>query len=105
MRVGAILIFFAVALIPQFARAENPPSRQQFGALQAVFDFCSKVDPTDEKQFDRQAKLLAHAMTQRAADEARLSEEYKQSYQTLKSLLNGLPTKGATAACVAITTP
>jgi hypothetical protein len=88
MRLRAVFLYVAVAFLPQLALAATPPG--EMGALQAVFDFCAKVDPSQRLDFDRQAKLLVKSLTAAQIAAMRQSSEYKRGYQMLAGILPGV---------------
>lgn len=102
MQVRRILCLFTAAGLSQLAHAEAPISTQALGAAQGVFDFCSRVDPRDDRQYDEQARLLLKGMSDRSVDEARRSEQYEQAKQIIESVLSELPMSDAVEACKGI---
>ena len=99
MRFRAVFLYVAVAFLPQLALAATPPG--EVGALQAVFDFCAKVDPSQRVDFDRQAKLLFTGLTAAQITAMRQSSEYKRGYHMLAGVLPGV--NQPVQACHAIT--
>ena len=98
-------LFFVVAAvaIPQLAHSQTHLSAQQFGAAQAVLDFCSKVDSGDKKQFTLLAKDLINGVSAGKLAQDRQSSDYLAAYSTLIGVLGELPAGGGTKACKAIT--
>jgi len=85
MRFRAVVGCFAIALLPQLALAARPPG--EVGALQAVYEFCAKVDPTGRQDYDRQADSLFSGLTPRQIVAMRQSTEYKRGHQMLAGIL------------------
>jgi hypothetical protein len=98
--VRAVVLWSVVAFLPQLALAAQPPG--EVGALQAVFDFCTKVDPKERHDFDRQADSLFKSLTPQQITAIRKSDEYKRGYHMLATVLPGLPNSEAVPACHAI---
>ena len=101
MKIRPVVLLCVAALIPQLALSETPPSSQQRGAVQAVVDFCSRVDPKDEKRFEDQAKVLLRNLKEDHSEVAQRSAEYQQAYRTIESVLNEFPLPDAVRACAA----
>jgi hypothetical protein len=91
-----------LVLLPQLALADVKPDNQELGALQAVFDFCGKVDSQQRPAFEAQADGLFRHMTKQQATTVRASGAYKQGYQTLTKVLGEMPKSDALPACKAI---
>jgi hypothetical protein len=102
MQLRYLVSLFAAAALPVLAQAQPPVSAPELGAAQGVFDYCSKVDPGNEKQFDRQAKLLFKGMTERSVQEARHSAAFQNAHKTLESVLAEIPLSDAIHACKSI---
>jgi hypothetical protein len=103
MRFSTVLSFVAMAVIAPVASSHEPPPKpRDLGAASAVFDFCSRVDHDDDKIFDAGSERLYHGMTRDEIERIRHSEEFRQAYSTLESVLKELPPNDARAACKAI---
>jgi hypothetical protein len=100
MKVRHFVCWCSVAALPQLALAAKPPG--ELGALQAVFDFCSKVDPAQQAAFDREAKAEYHGLTPNQIATIRSGSEYKRGYNLLSSALPTLTPSDATSGCVAL---
>jgi hypothetical protein len=98
--VRAVLLWSLVAFLPQLALAAPPPG--EAGALQAVFDFCTKVDPQERQDFDKQADSLFKGLRPRQIAAIRASAEYQRGYQMLAKVLPELTNSEAVPACHAI---
>jgi hypothetical protein len=86
--------------LPQLALATNPPG--EVGALQAVYDFCGKVDPAKRREFERNADALLTGLTPAQVAALRKSTEYKRGYHMLQGILPDLKNSDAVVACGAI---
>jgi hypothetical protein len=101
MNVRHVVWAAVVAAIPQLALAGT--SNEDLGALQAVHDFCTKIDPSHAKAYERQADALFAGLTPRQVSEIRGSSPYKSAYEALTGVLPELPKDAATVkACSAI---
>jgi hypothetical protein len=88
MKFRAGLLWMALTCLPQLALAARPPG--EVGALQAVYDFCAKIDPSQRGDFDRQADSLFRGLTAAEIAAMRHSGEYKRGYQMLAGILPGV---------------
>jgi len=100
MKVRHLVCWSALAALPQLALAADPPG--ELGALQAVYDFCAKVDPAQSKDFGNQAGLLFKGLTQRQINAIRGGAEYHRGYQMLTGILPELQKSDAVQGCQAI---
>jgi len=100
MRVRHFVCWCTVAALPQLALAARPPG--QLGALQAVFDFCSKVDPAQQAAFHTEAKDEYRGLTPNQIAAIRNGSEYKRGYNLLSSSLPNLKADDAKSGCVAL---
>ncbi len=99
MRFRTAVGCFAIALLPQLALAAPPG---EAGALQAVFDFCTKVDPAEGKNYDKQADALFKGLTPGQISSLRQSTEYQRGYRLLAGSLPEIKGHDAVLACQAI---
>jgi hypothetical protein len=100
MRFHAVLGCLVVAFLPQLVLAANPPG--QLGALRAVYDFCSKVDPSERRDFEKQAEGLVKGLSPAKIAALEKSTEYKRGYHMLQGILPELKGNDAVVACQAI---
>ena len=101
MRFRAVVSCFAIIVfLPQLALAARPAG--EIGALQAVFDFCVRVDPSEGKDFDKQAVSLFKGFTPAQIAALRKSTEYRRGYQLLAGSLLAFKGQDAVLACRAI---
>ena len=95
------VVWSLIAAFPQLALAGT--SSEDLGALQAVHDFCAKLDPSHAKGYEKQADALFHGLTPKQVLAIRGSSQYKTAYQSLTSVLPELPNDAATVkACSAM---
>jgi len=91
----------AVAALPRWGLAAE--SREEIGALQAVFSFCATLDPSHAKGYEKQGDVLSHGLTLQQLVQIRASAAYKDAYRSLGVALGELPDDAATIhACEAI---
>jgi len=102
MQFRYVLSFLTAVALAQLAQAQPPSNAHELGAAQAVFDFCSKVDPADAKLFDKQSKRLFQGLSEKSVDQVQMSHPYTDAHKTLESVLSELPLDAARAACKAI---
>jgi hypothetical protein len=101
MRFRAVVSCFAIiAFLPQLALAARPAG--EIGALQAVFDFCVRVDPSEGRDFDKQADSLFKGFTPAQVAALRKSTEYRRGYQLLVGSLSSFKGQDGVLACQAI---
>ena len=101
MRFRAVVSCFAtIAFLPQLALAAHPAG--EIGALQAVYDFCAKVDSNQSKDFEKQADSLFKGLTPAQIVALRKSTEYRRGYQLLAGSLPAFKGQDAVLACQAI---
>jgi len=101
MNVRHVMWAALVTAMPQLALAGS--SKEDLGALQAVHDFCTKLDPSHAKEYERQADALFAGLTAKRVSVIRGSSQYKSAYEALTSVLPELPKDAATVeACTAI---
>ena len=116
------VLLCAVALIPQFALAGNPPpnthggpvitqsikpktsapTAQEIGLVESVINFCAKVDPADKAQFERKGKQMLPKMSEDSLEAVRRRAEYHAAYNLIQTVLQGLSKTDATRNCLAI---
>ena len=97
---SVVWCFVTIAFLPQLALAARPAG--EIGALQAVFDFCVRVDPSEGKDFDKQAYSLFKGFTPAQVVALRKSTEYRRGYQLLAGSLPALKGQDGVLACQAI---
>jgi hypothetical protein len=78
------------------------PIAQDLGAVQAVVEFCSKLDPEDKRQFERQGKQAAPKISEDGAEAARRSADYHAAHGFVASVLRGLSAPDAARGCSGI---
>jgi hypothetical protein len=96
----AFLCLLAASALPTLAQAAASP--QTLGMEQGVFDFCSRVDPDDDRSFDRQAKLLWKGMSQDGIEHIRDSQGYSAGYKMILSIMGELSKSDAVRGCKVI---
>jgi len=93
----------ALALLSQIALAAEQPG--QIGAMQAIFDFCGKVDSSQRARFDLEAKAEYGGLTAGRIAALHKSSEYQRGYNLLSSVLPNLTANDAMSGCVALVSP
>jgi hypothetical protein len=93
------LFQLAAAQPPGNTRPQPAASAQSLGAALGVFDFCSKVDPQHEEQYERQGERLFRGMGDKTVEQLRNSAAFRDARRTLESVLSELPLDQVRAAC------
>lgn len=88
MRVRAVFPCLVAVLLPHLAQAAAPAG--ELGALQAVFDFCSKTDPGQKQDFERLGESMFAGLSPDRIARIRKSSEYARGYRMLTSVLPGV---------------
>jgi hypothetical protein len=101
MKYLRVACFSAVTLFPGLALAAALQPGQ-VGALQAVYDFCGKVDPSRHPSFDGEAKLLYGGSTSQQIAALRKGTEYQRGYSLYSSVLPNLSHGDAMTDCAAM---
>jgi hypothetical protein len=100
MRFSAVICCFTAVLLPQLALATTPPG--EVGALEAVYAFCVKVDPSQRLNFEEHANSYLAGLTPAQIAALRKSSEYQRGYRMLAGILPQLKGADAVEACQAI---
>src|ERR1700745_2732877 len=100
MRFHAVIYCLATAFLPQLALAADPPG--QLGALQAVFDYCVKVDSTQTAKLEHQVGMLLKGLSPAQVAALRKTAEYQRGYKMLAGVLPEVKGNDAIEACQAI---
>lgn len=100
MRFPAVISCLALGVLPQLGLAADPPG--EVGALQAVYDFCFKADPSQTKKFEKDADELYRGLSPARITALRQSSEYKRGYHVLASVLPEVKGEDAVVACAAL---
>jgi hypothetical protein len=97
------LIVGAMAVAPGFVMAASSQVDAGYvGEAQALFDFCSNVDRSEDLNYDRQAEQLVAGLSKDAIEDLRESSAYRQGYQSLKLVLSGLSASDSLLYCRAL---
>lgn len=78
MRFQTVIACLSLAVVPGLALAEQLPG--EVGALNAVYDFCAKVDSAQRADFERHADLLFKGLSPSKVAALRASPEYQRGY-------------------------
>jgi hypothetical protein len=100
MKLLRVVCVPAVALLSQLALAADQPG--QIGAMQAIFDFCGRVDSSQRAHFDQEAKAEYRGLTAGQIAALHKSAEYRRGYNLLSSVLPNLTSDDAMSGCVAL---
>jgi hypothetical protein len=82
------------------AVAEKPPdSKQGLGQVEAILDYCAKVNPQAATKYKEHKKLLVGDTPDKDVAEIRKSDEYKQAYESVSGELSQASKDEAVKAC------
>ena len=101
MKIHRILFVCVVIMIPQLGNAKLPFTNDIFGKLEGTLDFCVKADPESAPKYREVAKLLVKDVPDKELAEARMTSEYKDSYEGIDTELAKVPKDQAIEACKA----
>jgi hypothetical protein len=99
MNVRAAVLLCAAALIPQVTLADAPHTTLEVGMMQAVFDFCSKADPKNDRRFDQKARALLGNLNDHDRHDSRNDVEFQRGYKIMRSLLDNVRKADAVRGC------
>src|SRR6266853_1972384 len=84
MKIHRILFVCLAIMIPQLVNAKLPFTNDVFGRLEGTFDFCAKADAGPAPKYREFAKLLVKDVPDKELTEARMTAEYKDSYEGMQ---------------------
>ena len=99
MRIHRIILVCAAIMIPHLVDAKLPFTNDIFGRLEGTVDFCAKADPGSAPKYRELAKLLVKDVPDKELTEARMTSEYKDSYEGIGTELAKVPKDQAIKAC------
>lgn len=74
------LTCLAAALAAPAAAAEPVPSGLALGTVEALLQYCARVDPASAARYQQLGQLLAQGADEESLAAVRQSEDYRQSY-------------------------
>jgi hypothetical protein len=101
MKTHRILCLSAALLVPQIAGAKLPFPNNSFGTVEGILEFCAKADSQSASEYQDRKKLIVDDATEKEVAEARLTQEYKDSYKVISDELAKVPEDQAAKACSA----
>jgi hypothetical protein len=101
MKIQRNLFVCVAIMIPQLGNAKLPFTNDIFGRLVGMLDFCVKGDPGSAPKYREVAKLLVKDLPEKEVTEARMTAEYKDSYEGIGTELPNVPKDQAIEACKA----
>ena len=99
MKIHRMVLVCAAIMIPQLVDAKPPFTNDIFGRLEGTLDFCAKADPESAPKYRELAKLLVKDVPDKELTEARMTSEYKDSYEGIGTELAKVPKDQAIKAC------
>src|SRR5882762_6817894 len=101
MKMHRILFACLAIMIPQLVNAKLPFTNDVFGRLEGTLDFCAKADPGSAPKYREFAKVLVKDVPDKELTEARMTAEYKDSYEGIGAELAKVSKDQAIKACKA----
>jgi hypothetical protein len=101
MNLHRILCLGAAMVVAQLALAKLPLPNDAFGKIEGTLDFCAQADPQGASKYQEQKKLVVGDAPEKDVAEARKTEEYKDSYQSVSDELAKVPKAKAVKTCKA----
>ena len=97
---GILCMSVVIALAPP-AWADTPPapSGDVLGTLEAVLNYCSKIDAGSAAGYQQRLKLVVQGADEKAVKEVRESDEYRDAYQRTADLLADVNADEARQTC------
>src|SRR5258705_11783041 len=97
MRLAGICMVSAAAC--GTARADLPVSGAVLGQLEAVFEYCGRVNPASAERYKGFIKGLTGNATDKDLAEARSSAEYRDAHEAASDQIGKLPKEESDKAC------
>jgi hypothetical protein len=69
--------------------------------MEATFDYCARIDTPSAAKYQQRKKNLVKDVPDSEVAEARKSDEYKTSYESLTSEFPKMPKEDVNSACAA----
>jgi hypothetical protein len=101
MKVSRTLLLCAAIALPGLASANSEISPQAVGIVQAVLDFCAKVDPKDAASFQAQGRKLTGGLSEHDLASLRGTPEYQDAFAGISDALGKSAPKDAARTCAA----
>jgi hypothetical protein len=98
---GGVLSVGAAAMLPQFAFATSTISGPALGTVDAIYDFCIKVDPDDAANFRAQEASLVNGISPKTVSGVHGGSDFKKAYDFITDLLNKMPKHDLAKTCAA----
>lgn len=101
MKFFRILGIGVAATLPQFAFATSTISGPALGTVDAIYDFCVRVDPEHAANFRAQEASLVNGIATGTVSSVEGSSDYKLAYESFTALLAKIPTHDVAKTCAA----
>lgn len=99
MRMAGFGVVASLLLVSQAARADLPLSGAALGQLEAVLEYCGRVDPASAERYQQFAKVLTAGAKDEEISKARKSPEYLDAHDSQRKELDKLPTEELAKTC------
>jgi hypothetical protein len=99
MKIPLALSCCAALVLPQLASADLPFSKDAFGKIESVLNFCAKANPNSASLFEARDKMLVNDVPDKILAEARASSEYQDAYDVTADSLGKAAKEEAAKTC------
>ena len=89
----------AALIIPVCAVSAPPVPPKALGNVEAIVNFCVRVDQESADKYKSLQKAVTHDMTEKELAEARDSADYKEAYDAVTGELEKIPAEKAPKSC------
>jgi len=93
------LCLAAALVLPQLAPAASSVSPSALGHIEALVNYCIRVDAKGAEQYKQLGKVLVQDVSAKELADARRSKEYKASHETTTSQLKQVSADKALESC------
>lgn len=91
---------FAAILLPGLALADDTlPDARSLATVEAILDYCAKVDPPAASKYQDQIKLMAQGANDDELAKVRKSDEYLQQHASMDEFLAKVDEHNAKKVC------
>ena len=100
VKTGRIVCGCAALALAQSVLADEPTlSAQALGTVEGIVNFCAQVDPKAATRYQEQVKLLVQGAPEETVAEVRMSDAYRQAYDSVADAVSKGAERDAMKAC------
>src|ERR1700674_1275429 len=88
-----------ISAAPQLTPAAPAVAPKTIGHIEAVVNFCSRIDSESADKYKELGKQVVRDMSEKELADARNTDEYKESYEAIITELEKAPADKATKGC------